>query len=81
MATHSNVLAWEIPWIDEPGGLQSMESQKSWIWLSDLTVKQIYKIVSKDLLKSTKNYTQCFVMTYKAKISDLKIYIFIYIYI
>ena len=30
MATHSNVLAWEIPWIEEPGGLQSMGAQKSW---------------------------------------------------
>ena len=29
MATHSNILAWEIPWMEEPGGLQSMESQKS----------------------------------------------------
>ena len=29
MATHSSFLAWEIPWIDEPGGLQSMGSQKS----------------------------------------------------
>ena len=27
MATHSSILAWEIPWTDEPGGLQSMESQ------------------------------------------------------
>ena len=24
MATHSNILAWEIPWMEEPGGLQSM---------------------------------------------------------
>ena len=24
MATHSNVLAWKIPWTEEPGGLQSM---------------------------------------------------------
>ena len=23
MATYSNILAWEIPWIEEPGGLQS----------------------------------------------------------
>jgi len=30
MATHSSILAWEIPWIEEPGGLQSVESQKSW---------------------------------------------------
>ena len=31
MATHSGILAWEIPWTEEPGGLQSM-------WLqSDMT--------------------------------------------
>jgi len=29
MATHSNNLAREIPWTEEPGGLQSMELQKS----------------------------------------------------
>ena len=29
MATHSSILAWEILWTKEPGGLQSMESQKS----------------------------------------------------
>ena len=29
MATHSNILAWKIPWMEEPGGLQSMGSQKS----------------------------------------------------
>ena len=28
MATHSSDLAWTIPWIEEPGGLQSMGSQK-----------------------------------------------------
>ena len=28
MATHSSVLAWRIPWTEEPGGLQSKESQK-----------------------------------------------------
>ena len=27
LATHSNILAWEIPWTEEPGGLQSMRSQ------------------------------------------------------
>ena len=26
-ATHSNVLAWRIPWTEEPGGLQSLGSQ------------------------------------------------------
>ena len=28
MATHSSLLAWEIPWTEEPGGLQSMGLQK-----------------------------------------------------
>ena len=28
MATHSNILAWEIPWTEEPGGLQSMGLQR-----------------------------------------------------
>ena len=27
MATHSSILAWEIPWTEEPGGLQSTRSQ------------------------------------------------------
>ena len=27
MATHSSILAWGIPWTEEPGGLQSMGSQ------------------------------------------------------
>ena len=27
MATHSSILAWRIPWTEEPGGLQSMKSQ------------------------------------------------------
>ena len=35
MATHSSILAWEIPWTEEPDGLQSMDLQKSWTWLSD----------------------------------------------
>ena len=37
MATHSSILAWKIPWTEEPGGLQSMGSQKSWTQLSDYT--------------------------------------------
>ena len=28
MATHSSILAWRIPWAEEPGGLQSMGSQR-----------------------------------------------------
>ena len=29
MATHYSILAWEIPWTEEPGGRQSMGSQES----------------------------------------------------
>ena len=29
MASHSSILAWKIPWTEEPGGLQSMGSQES----------------------------------------------------
>ena len=28
MATHSSILAWRIPWMEEPGGLQSMGLQR-----------------------------------------------------
>ena len=35
MATHSSIPAQKIPWTEEPGGLQSMRSQKSWMQLSD----------------------------------------------
>ena len=37
MATHFSILAWEMPWTEEPGGLQSMGSPKSQTWLSDWT--------------------------------------------
>ena len=39
MATRSSILAWGIPWTEEPGGLQSMEVTKTWAQLSN---KHIY---------------------------------------
>ena len=40
MATHSSILAWEIPWSEEPGGLQPTGSQESdtteWHFTSDV---------------------------------------------
>ena len=39
MATHSSILAWEIPWTEEPGGLQSMGSQRV---RHDLVTNHIY---------------------------------------
>ena len=35
MDTHSSILAWKIPWTEEPGRLQSIEVAKSWTRLSD----------------------------------------------
>ena len=37
VATHPSILAWEIPWAEEPGGLQSMGSQRV---RHDLVTKQ-----------------------------------------
>ena len=42
MATHSSTLAWRIPWTEEPGGLQSMGSQRvghDWSSLAHMHVK------------------------------------------
>ena len=35
MITYSIILAWKIPWTEEPGGLQSMGFKKSWTQLND----------------------------------------------
>ena len=42
MATCPNIRAWEIPWTEEPGGLQSIRSQRVGTQLSDLTTTSIY---------------------------------------
>ena len=41
MAMHSSILAWEIPWTEEPGRLQSMGLQKSQTRLSNKTTAAI----------------------------------------
>ena len=45
MAAHSTILVWRIPWTEEPGGLQSMGSQRvrhDWVihthWLKELSI-------------------------------------------
>ena len=38
MATHSSILAWRIPWTEEPGGLQSMGFQNSLTRLKQLSM-------------------------------------------
>ena len=37
MATHPNILAWKIPWMEEPGRLESMGVSKNRTWLSNFT--------------------------------------------
>ena len=40
MATYSSILAWRLPWTEEPGGLQFMGSQKSRTQLNDRTTTE-----------------------------------------
>ena len=56
MATYSGVLAWEIPWTEEPGGLSPMGLQRV---KYDLATKQQQQIIIKPFWKE-----------YKCKISD-----------
>ena len=44
MATHSNILAWKIPWTEEPGGLECMGLQRV-IWLCDFTSSSISETI------------------------------------
>ena len=53
MATHSSILAWEIPWTQEPGRPQSMESQKSWTQLQFSSVTQSCPILCDPMNHST----------------------------
>ena len=57
MATHSSILTWEIPWTEEPGARQPMESQKSQTRLSDWTTHaESLKLVPAQVS------TQCFLV-------------------
>ena len=48
MAPHSSTLAWKIPWMEEPGRLQSMGWQ-SQIWLSDFTFTFHFHALEKEM--------------------------------
>ena len=43
IATHSSILAWRIPWTEEPGGLQSTGSPKNWMRLATDTASPQHK--------------------------------------
>ena len=52
MATHSSILAWRIPWTEEPGRLQSTGVAKSRTRLSDLTFTLIKRLFSSSSLSA-----------------------------
>ena len=49
MATHSSTLAWKIPWMEEPGGLQSMGSRRVGHLLTDLTFTFHFHALEKEM--------------------------------
>ena len=79
MATHPSILAWEIPWTEEPGGATVHRVTKE----SDVTeqLKQqqyIKQMNNKDLWYSTGNSTQYSVMAYMGKESK-KEWMYVYV--
>ena len=53
MATHSSILAWIIPWVEEPGGLQSMGSQRvghDWVSTHTHTLRSVLWPLKKSIL-------------------------------
>ena len=56
MATHSNILAWKIPWTEEPGGLRSIGSQRvGQDWGTNKEIQSIYL----NFLKGHVIYERC----------------------
>ena len=49
MAPQSSTLAWKIPWMEEPGGLRSMGSLKSWTRLSNFTFTFHFHALEKEM--------------------------------
>ena len=49
MASHSSTLAWKIPWMEEPGGLQVHGVMKSWTRLSNFTFTFHFHSLKKEM--------------------------------
>ena len=54
MATHSGILAWRMPWTEEPGGLQSIGSQRVGHDGSNSTCRRAYRIDRKAMAEGAK---------------------------
>ena len=63
--TCSSILAWRISWTEEPGGLQSMGSQRADV--TEVTSTHIKQTNSRDVLCSPGNYIQSCAITYDGK--------------
>ena len=78
MAIHSSTIAWQIPWTEEPGRLQSMGSQRArHDWVTSLSLSCTKQISSENLLSSTgdKRYT-----LFVGHILTLKVHSSVYIH-
>ena len=53
MAPHSSTLAWKIPWMEEPGGLQSMGSLRVWTQPNDFTFTFHFHALEKEMATHT----------------------------
>ena len=72
MATHSTILAWEIPWTEKPGGLQSMGSKRVG---QDLVTKQQQNICCFDISYDTvMQENLLIVLSFKAWVSLIALY-------
>ena len=49
MAPHSSTLAWRIPWMEGPGGLQSMGSRRVWTQLNDFSFTFHFHALEKEM--------------------------------
>ena len=61
MTTHSSILAWEIPWTEEPGGLQSIGSQRvghNWIYSRTLATRPLM-MPERSCEKQTRSVFKC----------------------
>ena len=72
MATHSCTLAWRIPWTEEPGGLQSTESQRvgqDWATSLTHTSELQYRVTRRVWFPVTAEQSLLFFSTHTAKLS------------
>ena len=71
MATHASILAWEIPWTEEPGGLQSMRSQRVEY---DLAKKQQQYILTIAKITLQEDRIWVYLTQYLAILEEMNIY-------